>query len=76
MDHSTSGFPVLQYPPEFAQTHVHKVGDALKPSHPLSPPCPPALNLSQHQSWLLPSGGQSIRASTSASVSLPMNSQG
>ena len=34
---------------KFAQTHVHWVDDALQPSHPLSPPSPPALNLSQHQ---------------------------
>ena len=34
---------------EFAQTHVHRVGDAIQPSHPLSFPSPPALNLSQHQ---------------------------
>ena len=34
---------------EFAQTHVHRVGDAIQPSHPLSSPSPPAFNLSQHQ---------------------------
>ena len=49
MDCSTSGFPVLHHLLEFAQTHVHWVGDAIQPSHPLSPPSPPALNLSQHQ---------------------------
>ena len=43
------GFPVLLYFPEFAQTHIHWVGDAIQPSHPLSPTSPPALNLSQHQ---------------------------
>ena len=43
------GFPVLHYVPEFAQIHVHSVGDAIQPPHPLSPPSPPALNLSQHQ---------------------------
>ena len=44
------GFPVLQYLQVFAQTHVHWVDDAIKPSHPLSSPSsPPALNLSQHQ---------------------------
>ena len=37
MDCSTPGFPVLHYLPEFAQTHVHWVGDAIQPSHPLSP---------------------------------------
>ena len=49
MDCSTPGFPVLHYVPEFAQTHVHRVGDAVQPSYPLSPPSPPALNLSQNQ---------------------------
>ena len=43
------GFPVLHYLPEFAQTHVHWVNDAIQPSHPLSSPSPSALNLSQHQ---------------------------
>ena len=46
MDCSTPGIPVLHYLPEFAQTHVHQVGDAIQPSHPLSSPSPPALNLS------------------------------
>ena len=49
MDWSTTGFPVLNYLPEFAQTHVHWVSDAIQPSHPLLPPSSPALNLSQHQ---------------------------
>ena len=49
MDHSTPGFPVHHQLPELAQTHVHWVGDAIQPSHPLSSPSPPALNLSQHQ---------------------------
>ena len=35
--------------PELAQAHVHRVGDAIQPSHPLSSPTPPAFNLSQHQ---------------------------
>ena len=43
------GFPVIHHLPELAQTHIHQVGDAIQPSHPLSPPSPPALNLSQHQ---------------------------
>ena len=42
-------FPVLHHLPELAQTHVHWVSDAIQPSHPLSPPSPPAFNLSQHQ---------------------------
>ena len=47
---STPGFPVLHYLLKFAQTHVHWLGDAIQPSHPLSPTSP-ALNLSQHQSF-------------------------
>ena len=46
---STPGFPVNQQLPELTQTHVHQVGDAIQPSHPLSFPFPPALSLSQHQ---------------------------
>ena len=49
MNHSTPGFPVHHQFPEFTQTHVHWVGDAFQPSHPLLSPSPPALNLSQHQ---------------------------
>ena len=45
IDCSTPGFPVLHYLPEFAQTHVHWVSDATQPSHPLSSPSPPAINL-------------------------------
>ena len=46
---STSGFPVLHQLPEPTQTHVHRVGDAIQPSHPLLSPSPPAFSLSQHQ---------------------------
>ena len=49
MDCSTPGLPVHHQLPEFAQTHVHWVSDAIQPSHPLSSPYPPAFNLSQHQ---------------------------
>jgi len=49
MNCSMSGFPVFQYLPEFAQIHVHWVGDAIQSSHLLLSPSPPALNLSQHQ---------------------------
>ena len=49
MDCSTPGFPVFHSLPEFAQTHVHWVSDAIQPSHLLSPPSPPALNLSHNQ---------------------------
>ena len=49
MDPSLPGLPVHHQLPEFTQTHVHRVGDAIQPSHPLSSPSPPAFNLSQHQ---------------------------
>ena len=49
MNCSMPGFLVHHHHPELAQTHVHWVGDAIQPSHPLSSPFPPALNLSQHQ---------------------------
>ena len=78
MDCSTPGFPVHHQLPELAQTHVHQVSDAIQPSRSLSSPSTPAYNLSQHQGLTMrqffASGGQSIRASTSASV-LPMNIQ-
>ena len=48
MDYSTPAFLVLQCLPEFAQSHVHWVSDAIQLSHPLSPPSPPTFNLSQH----------------------------
>ena len=50
MNCSMPGFPVHHQLPEFTQTHVHPVGDATQPSHPLSSSSPPALNPSQHQS--------------------------
>ena len=49
MDHIKPGLPVHHQLPEFTQTHLHWVGDATQPSHRLSSPSPPALNLSQHQ---------------------------
>ena len=48
MNHSSPGLPVHHQLPEFTQTHVHRVGDAIQPSHPLSSPSPPAPNPSQH----------------------------
>ena len=57
-DCSTPVLPVHQQLPEFTQTHVHWVGDAIQPSHPLSCPSPPTFNLSQHQGlfqWVSPS---------------------
>ena len=49
MNRSTPGLPVHHQLPEFTQTHVHRVSDAIQPSHPLSSPSPPAPNSSQHQ---------------------------
>ena len=50
MNRSTPGLPVHHQLPEFIQPHVHRVSDAIQPSHPLSSPSPPAPNPSQHQS--------------------------
>ena len=76
MNHSTPSLSVHHQFPELTQTHVHRVGGAIQPPHPLSSPSPPALNLSQHQGLfkcqLFASGGQNIGASASTSV-LPMN---
>ena len=77
IDCNTTGFSVLYPLPELAETHVHWVGNAIQPSHPLLSPSPPALNVSQNQGlfkWLSSSGGQSIGVSVSTSV-LPMNTQ-
>ena len=75
---SMPGLPVHHQLPEFTQTHVHRVGDAIQPSQPLSSPSPPAPSPSQHQyfpmSQLFAWGGQSIGVSASTSV-LPMNTQ-
>ena len=49
MNRSTPGLPIHHQLQEFTQSHVYRVGDAIQPSHPLSSPSPPALNLSQHQ---------------------------
>ena len=50
MNHSTPGLPGHHHLPEFTQTHIHRVRDAIQPSHPLSSPSPPAPNPSEHQS--------------------------
>ena len=72
MDSSTPDLPVHQQLLRFTQTHVHWVGDAIQPSHPLLSPSPPAFNLSQHQGLFecqfFMSGGQSIGVSASAAV--------
>ena len=79
MNCSTPGLPVHHQLPEFTQTHVHRVGNAIQPSHPLSSPSPPAPNHSQHQSFpmsqLFSSGGQSTGVSALASFLLK-NTQG
>ena len=75
MNCSTPGLPVHHQLPEFTQTHVHQVSDAIQPSHPLSSPSPPAPNPSKHQvlfQWV--NSSQSIRVSALASF-LPMNTQ-
>ena len=78
MKHMKPGLPVDHQLPEFTQTHVHRVSDAIQPSHPLSSSSPPALNLSQNRSFqmsqLFSSAGQNTGASASTSV-LPMNTQ-
>ena len=50
MNRNTPGLPVHHQLPKFTETHVHRVSDAIQPSHPLSSPSPPAPNPSQHQS--------------------------
>ena len=79
MNRSMPGLSVHHQLPEFTQTHVHPVSDAIQPSHPLSSPSPPAPNPSQHQSFpmsqLFASGGQSTEVSALASF-LPKKSQG
>ena len=76
---STPGLPVHHHLPEFTQTHIHRFGDAIQPSHPLSSPFPPAPNPSQHQSFpvsqLFSWGGQSTEVAALASF-LPKNTQG
>ena len=78
MNRSTPGLPIHHHLPEFTQTHVYRVSDAIQPFHPLSSPSPPAPNPSQHQglfqwvtSWKVAWGGQSIGVSTSASNEHP-----
>ena len=79
MNCSMPGLPVHHQLTEFTQDHVHRVNDAIQPSHPLlspSPPAPKSLPASESfpMSQLFASGGQSIGLSASASV-LPMNTQ-
>ena len=77
MSGSMPGFPVHHQLLELVQIHIHRVGDAIQPSYPLTSPSFSAFNLSQHQSFpvsqFFASGGQSVGASASASV-LPIPS--
>ena len=78
IDCSTPGFPVYHQLPEFTQTHVHQVSDAIQPSYPLSSPSPPVFNLPSIRIFsneFFTSGGQRIRVSALAS-SLLKKSQG
>ena len=61
MDCSTPGIPVHHQLPEPAQTHVHRVGDAIQPSHSLLSPSPPVFSLSQHQVKNPPANSGDIR---------------
>ena len=78
MNCSTPGLSIHHYLPEFIQTHVHRVGDAIQPSHPLFSPSPPSPNSSHNQSFpmsqLFAWGGQSTGVSALASF-LPKNTQ-
>ena len=79
MNCSMPGVPVHHQLPEYTQTHVHWVGDAIQQFHPLSSSSSPAFKIFQHQglfqkSQLFASGGQSIGVSASATV-LPINTQ-
>ena len=68
MNRSTPGLPVRHQLPEFTQTHAHRVGDTIQPSHPLSSPSPPAPNPSQHQGlfqWVTSSQQTIARAKNS-----------
>ena len=74
LNRSTPGLPVHHQLPEFTQTHVHRVGDAIQPSHPLSSPSPPAPNPSQHQGlfqWV----NSSHEVAEVLEFQLPMNTQ-
>ena len=74
MDCSRPGFSIHHQLPEPTQTHIHWVGDAILPAHPLSSPSPPTFNLSQHQDLFKWVSSSHQVASASASV-LPMNIQ-
>ena len=81
MDCRMSGFPVLHYLLEFAQSYVHWAGDAIQQSHPLPPPSPFAFNLSQHQGlfqWVhsLHQVAKVLELPSASASVFPMNIQG
>ena len=76
MNRSTPGLPLLHHLPEFAQTHVHWLGDAIQPFYPLLSPSPPAFYLSQHQGlfqWVNISHQVAILETSASASVLPMN---
>ena len=78
MNRSTPGLPAHHQLREFTQTHVHRVGDAIQPSHPLSSPSPPAPNPSQHQSlfqWVNSAWGRQSTGVSALASFLPKNTQ-
>ena len=78
MDCNMPGFPVLHHLPEFAQTHVHWVSDAIQPCYPLLLPSPPALSLSEHHGlfqWVDSSHQAAKYWSFHFTSGLPMNIQ-
>ena len=78
MNSSTPGLPIYHQHPEFTETPVHRISDAIEPSHPLSSPSPPAPNPSQHQSLFqcVNSSHEVAKVLVSASASvLPKNTQ-
>ena len=79
MNHSTPGLPVHHQLPEFTQTHVYRVSDAIQPSHPLLSPSPPAPNPSQHQGlfqWVNSSHEVAKVLDSALASFLPKKSQG
>ena len=79
MNHSTPGLPVHHQLPEFTQSHVHRVSDAIQPSHPLLsplllPPVPPRIRVFSNESTLHHQVAKILEVSASASI-LPMNTQ-
>ena len=81
MNHSMPDLPVHHKLPEFTQTHAHRVGDAIQPTHPLSSPSPPAPNPSQHQGlfqWVnslheVPKGYSSSNISSTCMINFLLN---